>query len=133
MPKRFGVRPTLSPAARADIRQILTWSREKFGQAAGARYGELLIQAFHDIAEDPERPGSQARPELAVRGVRTYHLSLSRSRVAGDRVKAPRHFVLYRYRPGSIEIGRILHDSRDLARHLPEGYGVGNPGESEEG
>jgi toxin ParE1/3/4 len=38
-------------------------------------------------------------------------------------VTEPRHFLLYRRREdGVIEVARILHDGRDLARHLPEGY-----------
>jgi toxin ParE1/3/4 len=48
-----------------------------------------------------------------------YHLSGSRDRVAGDRVKAPRHFLLYRIETGRVEVLRILHDSRDLAQHVP--------------
>src|SRR5450432_1613276 len=33
--------------------------------------------------------------------------------------KTPRHFVLYRLTtPFTVEVGRILHDNRDLARHL---------------
>jgi plasmid stabilization system protein ParE len=38
-------------------------------------------------------------------------------------VKEPRHFLLYRRREdGVIEVARILHDGRDLQRHLPEEY-----------
>jgi plasmid stabilization system protein ParE len=34
-------------------------------------------------------------------------------------VKSPPHFVVFRHlQPGVIEIVRILHDSRDLARHV---------------
>lgn len=115
-------RPALfSPAAHQDIVDILLWSIEKFGTEAAERYRALLIQALRDIEADPERPGSKARPELAI-GARTYHLALSRTNVEGQRVKAPRHFVLYRSRPGGLEIARILHDSRDLRRHLPSDY-----------
>ncbi len=46
-------------------------------------------------------------------------MSFSRDRVAGEKVRMPRHFVLYRYSSGAVEFARILHDSRDLARHLP--------------
>ena len=58
-----------------------------------------------------------------IEGARTYHLQFSRSRVSGLGVKEPRHFLLYcRRSDGVIEVARILHDGRDLARHLPEGY-----------
>ncbi len=41
----------------------------------------------------------------------------------GPQVKEPRHFILYRKREvGVIEVGRILHDGRDLERHIPENY-----------
>jgi toxin ParE1/3/4 len=51
--------------------------------------------------------------------------------LCGDRVKGapgrvsrPRHFLLYcSTRPdGQVEIGRVLHDSMDLQRHLPDEY-----------
>ena len=113
----------LSSNARQDIRNIARWSETQFGQAAAARYRALLLQALRDLEADPLRPGSKERPELAIAGARTYHLSLSRQRAVQPGVKQPRHFILYRATaPGFIEIARILHDSCDLARHLPAGY-----------
>jgi len=79
-----------------------------------------------DIEADPERPGSKQPPEIMIRGARTYHISLSRIRVSGSTVKEPRHFPLYRCREdGVIEVARVLHDGRDLQRHLPEDYRPG--------
>jgi toxin ParE1/3/4 len=117
------VKPALvTRTALRDIRDILEWSRRKFGRAAASRYRALLIQALRDIEADPMCVGSKERSEL-VPGVRTYRVSFSRSRVAGEKVKAPQHFILYRsIEPGVIEIGRIIRDSVDLDRHLPEGY-----------
>ncbi|HUI53982.1 MAG TPA: type II toxin-antitoxin system RelE/ParE family toxin [Bryobacteraceae bacterium] len=115
-------RVVLSPAARNDIRETLIWSQEQFGKRAAARYRELLKQALRDIAADPERPGSQERRDLAS-GVRTYHLLLSRDRARGNlgAVKKPRHFLVYRSRGNNVlEIIRVLHDARDLVRHLAE-------------
>ncbi|MGP8245686.1 MAG: hypothetical protein ACLQVN_14355 [Bryobacteraceae bacterium] len=78
---------------------------------------------MRDIGDDPERPGSKERPEIMIGGARTYHLEFSRGRVSGSKVKEPRHFLLYRRRAdGAIEVARILHDGRDLWRHLPEEY-----------
>lgn len=123
MPKKPAQRPSLALAARQDVREILTWSEQKFGQTAAARYKALIKQAVRDVSNDPERPGSQERPDVMIEGARTYHLQFSRSRVSGLGVKDPRHFLLYRRRrDGVIEVARILHDGRDLARHLPEGY-----------
>jgi len=121
--KRVSGRPSLAPAARQDVREVLRWSERKFGETAAARYRALIKQAVRDIGADPERPGSKERPELMIKGVRTYHLSFSQSRVSGRGVKEPRHFLLYRRRDdGVIEVARILYDGRDLQRHLPEDY-----------
>lgn len=115
----------LTPQARQDIRDISRWSELQFGTAAAVRYRALLIQAVRDLEADPSRPGVKDRSDLAIKGVRTYHLSYSRSRAGQPGVKQPRHFLLYRsMAPGFIEIARILHDSCDLARHLPTGYGT---------
>jgi toxin ParE1/3/4 len=114
----------IAPAAAADMAAILSWSEDHFGAAARRRYEALLEQAIVDVAGDPERAGSQHRPEIAE-AARTYHLLQSRDRVPVEigRVKEPRHSLLFRVRSdGAIEIGRVLHDSMDLARHLPGAY-----------
>ena len=106
----------IAPAAEQDVESILGWSHERFGEQARFRYEALLVQAMVDIADRPDLPASQARPEIAA-GARTYHLVHSRTRVSGNvgRVAEPRHFLLYRTRAdGVVEIGRILHDSMDL-------------------
>jgi len=117
-------RYAISPAAERDIKSILAWTHEQFGREGRLRYEALIVRAILDVVENPERPGSQTRPEIAV-AARTYHLGHSRHRVpaAGGRVRRPRHFLLYRTRAdGQIEIGRVLHERMDLARHLPEDY-----------
>jgi len=107
-----------SATAVADIAAIQAYTVRTHGREAARAYNLLLRQAFKDIREDPFRPGSKARPEIAA-GVRTYHVSFSRGRAAST-VKRPRHVILY-YQAGEdqIAISRILHDSRDFARHLP--------------
>lgn len=56
-------------------------------------------------------------------GARTYHIEFSRGRVKGQRVKAPRHFLLYRRGDEHVvEVGRVIQDSRELGRHLPKDY-----------
>jgi len=114
-----GLPVVLSPAARKDIEDPLLWSLDKFGADAAERCRKLLIQALRDIETDPMRAGSRTHPELH-RDARLYFLASSRAE--GKRVKSPRHFILYRIRASALEVGRILHDSRDLARHLPRGY-----------
>jgi len=120
---RERVRLRVGGAARRDIAAILKWSLEKFGEAASLRYEVLILQALVDIEADPERPGSKERPELMVGGARTYHLSFSRKRISGPGVEEPRHLLVYRRRDGGmVEVARVLHDARDLQRHLPEDY-----------
>ena len=121
--KRVLARIRLALAASQDVRKILKWTEEKFGKRAQERYRELLLQALRDIEAYPERPGSKEWPDILAIGTRTYHLSFSRSRTKGQAVKEPRHFILYRLRKdGGIEVGRILHDGRDLQLHLPKDY-----------
>jgi toxin ParE1/3/4 len=102
----------------------MAWTVQEFGERAALRYDTLIKQALKDIGADPERPGSKERPEIMIRGARTYHLKFSRNRVSGSKVKEPRHFLLYRRHVdnGVIEVARILHDGRDLQGHLPEDY-----------
>ena len=120
----------ISPAAGRDIQAVLAWTHEHFGVGGRLRYEALLVRAIHDVVENPQRTGSQARPEIA-QSARTYHLWHSRNRVepASDRVHRPRHFLLYRICKDGIAIGRVLHDRMDLARHLPDEYRPHIPGE----
>lgn len=81
-------------------------------------------QALRSIQDNPKRPGSKERPELA-KGARTYHLWFSRDRAQSSlgMVRSPRHFPIYRRGVTDvIEVSRVLHDSCDLERHLPENY-----------
>jgi toxin ParE1/3/4 len=127
------VRFRLSPLAERDIEAILAWTHEHFGERGRLRYEALIVRTIQDVADDPMRPGTLARPELTP-GARTYHLRLSRDRImpATDRVRQPRHFLLYRARPDEpVEIGRVLHDGMDLMRHLPDDYRPEATGEPE--
>jgi toxin ParE1/3/4 len=114
----------IAPRARGDIATILAWTEESFGPQATRRYGDLIGTAMEQVAANPELASSRLRPEIADR-CRTFHLFFSRKSAgrAGDRVRRPRHFLLYRVtESGTIEIGRVLHDSMELKAHLPEEY-----------
>lgn len=103
------------PTFRQDIQDALIWSEERFGSAAADRYAELIRTALRDLLDDPVRPGSRKRPELA-RNAFVYHLRFSKNRVPPERrVKTPRHFIVYRYNDSRIEFARLLHDSRDFS------------------
>lgn len=115
----------ISATAGEDIRTLLQHTLANFGEFALERYQALLLAAIQDIAADPERPGSIARPEFGL-AVRSYHLRFSRDRaqVRGEIVRRPRHLLLYRAQlPTLIGIGRVLHDSMELERHLPDSFG----------
>ena len=115
----------LSETAQSDIVSILTWTEENFGDLGRRRYEALLVTGLRDLAADPFRPGTISRPEIGD-AVRSYHLiySRERSRQMEGIVRRPRHLVLFRSLiPGIIGVGRILHDSMELDRHMPQGFG----------
>jgi toxin ParE1/3/4 len=113
------IRYRLSEAAQGDIADVLAWTHERFGEPARLRYESLIIAALRDVAAAPERPGSLARPELGAR-VRSWHLRPSRAHVEPgvSGVRRPRHFLVYRFEPGLVAVGRVLHDAMELARHM---------------
>lgn len=110
-----------SLAAEQDIIEILAWSGENFGELGRIRYEKLIIAAIRDLSENPERHGTQRRDEV-IENARFYHLMYSRKSVAADqRVKKPRHFILFRIvEEQQIEIARLLYDHMDIVQHLPE-------------
>lgn len=117
----------LAVAAEADIRDLLAYSQSRFGTLARERYERLLISGLRDLATDPMRAGSLARPELGKK-VRSYHLRHSRDRARHEHgiVVRPRHLILYRLATADlIDIGRVLHDAMEMERHLPADYSVG--------
>ena len=113
------LRYRLSDAAEEDVIKVLAWTHEQFGEAARQRYESLIVAALRDVATQPDRPGSIARTELGV-GVRSWHLRLSRDHAATGTsvVRRPRHFLIYRVEPALVVVGRLLHDSMELARHM---------------
>jgi toxin ParE1/3/4 len=113
----------LSSRACRDIEDILSWTEANFGPQTMRRYGKLIAAAIQELAENPETAGSATRPEIDA-SCRTYHLTHSRTAVPRrDRIRRPRHFVLYRINDaGIVEIGRLLHDSMDLDLHVPDEF-----------
>ncbi len=121
----------LAPAAKQDMEAVLRWTQEEWGEQARLRYEALLVRAVIDVATNPDLLGSSRRPEIAA-SARTYHLTHSRTHVAIEvgRVKRPRHFLLYRTRrDGIVEIGRVLHESMDIAKHLPVDFRAASAGD----
>ena len=112
----------ITAPAQSDLRAIRRYTVDHYGRRGANAYDALLKQALRDIRDDPFRPGSTERPELG-RAIRSYHVAFSRGR-ARSRIKTPRHFVIYVLpRPDEVVVSRVLHDSRDLARHIPKDAG----------
>jgi toxin ParE1/3/4 len=110
----------LSPLALKDIEDILAWTIEHFGERAWRHYEMLLVEAIQQVADQFDRPGSHRLPAIGP-SVYSYHLRHSRNRVRdkSQRVKEPRHFLVYRVNTdGIVEIARVLHDSMDIGRHV---------------
>jgi toxin ParE1/3/4 len=108
----------LSARARLDIRIILSASGDKFGQRAQRRYRLLLEQAIADVAANPDRAGVQT---IGGRQLRFYHTRHARPRTpAQERVRRPRHLVVFEVRGERLEILRVLHDAMDLPGRLSE-------------
>lgn len=99
--------------ARKDIADILAWTHEHFGtrqQAACARTLGLAMQALAD-----EREVADARSgEYIASGIRLLHVARGH--------RKGRHIIVFRVDAtgGSVDVLRVLHDSMDLLRHVPD-------------
>jgi toxin ParE1/3/4 len=97
------------PAER-DIRAILRETLSTFGTWQLDAYAQIIEKGMALVGEDPERPGSIDRSEIAP-GVRLFHLEL-----AANRRGAAAHCLYYtigRMSNGVIGtiILRVLHES----------------------
>jgi len=106
----------LSRAAEEQIDVILLGSARRFGLAAADRYGSLIVAAMTALSEEPLVVGSADVPSLP--GIRVYPIRLSRLRFSPpDRVRTPRHLIVYRVAPdGTVEILGLVHDRMVLSR-----------------
>jgi len=109
---------SITAPARSDLTDIRKYTVHNYGRGGADAYDALLKQAIRDVREDTFRPGSKECTEIGP-NVRSFHTALSRERSASD-IKSPRHFILY-FLPhdDEVAISRVLHESRDLAHHIP--------------
>jgi toxin ParE1/3/4 len=109
MTRRWRLR--LTDQAERDLQDIVRWTAENFGVRQAQDYGRTLALALEVLGTGPDEPGSRAREDLAP-GIRTLH--------AGRRGRKARHFVVFGVgTDGTVDVLRVLHDSVDLARHIP--------------
>lgn len=106
---RFKLR--FSKHAVQDIADVLGYTLTQFGEQKFREYQELIRKALTDIAANPDLAQAKHRPELHV-DARTFHIARPGKRA--------RHFFIYRVKGEFIDIARLLHDSMDLRRHLPD-------------
>ena len=104
-------RVRLSRQAEADFVEISRWTAENFGHHQTALYAETVTLAIEALYGGPEVVGAEARDDIA-KGIRTLHVA--------RQGRKGRHFVVFRAGEGKfIDVLRLLHDSMDLARHVP--------------
>ena len=106
----------LTSAAEDDFRNILRWTRERFGEAQARAYADTLTRAIQALTSGPHVAGARERTEVAD-GLMALHVA--------RKGRKGRHLVLYRVGspddPPVIDVLRLLHDSMDLPRHFPSG------------
>jgi toxin ParE1/3/4 len=107
----------LTEAADQDVVDMLRETARRFGPLQRARYAEIISRAVRMIADDPERPTSRRRDDLAP-GVRSFHLE-----IAARRRGAASHVLYYlrgRLDDGSegVIVVRILYEGMEPLRHL---------------
>lgn len=91
----------LSPRARADLKEIWTFTAKRWTVRQADDYAGVLNAAFEKIAENPQ--SGRACDELGA-GYRRY--------------SAGSHVIFYRYGDAGILVVRILHQSMDFDRRL---------------
>ncbi len=89
----------LSQQARADFRDILSYTLTTWGESQLAKYRASLDDALHIILQNPSVGRPSVKPTLKVLAV-------------GN------HRIFYRTIDDTIYVVRILHERMDTSRHL---------------
>ncbi|AZN99648.1 type II toxin-antitoxin system RelE/ParE family toxin [Mesorhizobium sp. M9A.F.Ca.ET.002.03.1.2] len=76
------MRHELTEPAERDIRDILRNTMQMFGPQQVRVYARIIELGIQLVSEDPDRPGSVERAELAA-GVRLLHLEIAARRRGG--------------------------------------------------
>jgi toxin ParE1/3/4 len=91
----------LSPLARADLDEIWGYTVKRWDVAQAESYMRGLDGSMKLLAENP-RMGR----------------SIDDVRVGYFKFPSASHLLVYRLRPGVIEVMRVLHKSMDVERHV---------------
>ena len=102
----------LAEKAEHDLLDALVWTTHQFGALQADDYLQTLTLALEALTDGPNIVGSKVRDDIEL-GIRTLHVArLGRK---------GRHLVVFRFADGQvIDVIRLLHDSMDLAKHLPD-------------
>ena len=107
----------ISGAAKADLADIKTYTLLQHGREAYVDYETLLQAAFQDLMDETVPALLKSRPEIGP-DMFSYHIRHSKRR-ADNKVRKPRHFILFKdVGDDTLLVSRVLHDSRELARHF---------------
>ena len=102
----------LAAQAEIDFADIVTWTAQTFGELQAETYAETLTLAIEALHDGPELLGAKPRDDIEP-GIRTLHVA--------RQGRNGRHFVVFREAQNQcIDVLRLLHDSMDLAKHIPD-------------
>ncbi|HEY1794588.1 MAG TPA: type II toxin-antitoxin system RelE/ParE family toxin [Stellaceae bacterium] len=103
----------LSDEAAGDFRGIIRWTRRRFGSDQATEYGRVIKAALFELRAGPGILGIRDLGEVGP-GYLSLHIARHGRR--------GRHFLLFRFRETDrrvVGVARILHESMDLAWHVP--------------
>jgi toxin ParE1/3/4 len=102
----------LADQAEQDLLEISKWTAKNFGIQQAEYYAETMTLAIEALHDGPEILGAKVRDDIA-KGIHTLHVA--------RQGRKGRHFVTFSVLEGHIiNVLRLLHDSMDLSKHLPE-------------
>ena len=100
----------LGRRAEDDLANVAAWTAENFGARQADAYIDAILDTIDELAAgQPIR--SKARDEISA-DLRTLHMAKPRRR--------GKHLLMYLESEDTVTILRILHDSMEIARHLPD-------------
>ncbi len=102
----------LAEKAEHDLIEALVWTSDQFGALQADDYLETLTLALEALTDGPNIVGGKVRDDIGL-GIRTLHVA--------RQGRKGRHLVVFRMADAqAIDVIRLLHDSMDLAKHLPD-------------
>lgn len=102
----------LTDQAEQYLLEISKWTAKNFGIQQAEHYAETMTLAIEALHDGSEILGAKVRGDIA-KGIHTLHVA--------RQGRKGRHFVVFSISEEHIiNVLRLLYDSMDLAKHLPE-------------